>query len=140
MESNKSMYIKIGMAVFAIGFIYAMASFVVPKALVTMTKAAPAKIISLADSKIIGEKILARADGKDNCIVNVYILDKSGKGVPNKEVVLEGVTGIVPESVVTDNEGKAKFTVASTQEGTFKLVAVVGGSPLSKEIKVTFRK
>ena len=134
------MYIKLGMAVFAIGFIYAMAAYVVPKALVTMTKAAPAKIISIVDSRIIGEKILARADGKDSCVVNVYILDKTGKGVPKKQVALEGVTGISPELVETDNDGKAQFSVVSTQEGTFKLEAIVGGSPLAKEIKVTFRK
>lgn len=116
-----------------------MAAYVVPRAMVTMTKAAPATTISLADSRLLGEKILARADGKDKCIVNVFVLDKNGKGVPDKQVSLEGLDSISPSVTASNTEGKATFTMTSTKEGTFKLSASIGGSPMSHEIKVTFR-
>lgn len=128
-----------GLIVLALGFTYGMAAFVVPKAMVTMTKAAPATVVSLSDSRLLGEKILARADGKDKCIVNVFVLDKNGKGVPGKQVTLEGLDSILPSSASTNTEGKVSFTMSSTKEGTFKLSASVGGSPMSHEIKVTFR-
>ena len=139
MGPRTGLYLKIGAIVLALGFTYALAAFVVPRALVTLTKAAPASVISLADSRILGQKILAKADGNDQCIVNVFILDKNAKGVPQKQVVLEGLAGIEPSLVTTNAEGKAAFTITSKIEGTFKLNASVGGSPLPKEIKVTFR-
>ena len=139
MGANTGLYLKIGAIVVALGFTYVMAAIVVPKALVTMTKAAPASVISLSDSRILGQKILAKADGNDQCIVNVFILDKNAKGVSQKQVILEGLEGIVPAVAATNTEGKATFAITSKVEGTFKLTANVGGSPLPKEIKVTFR-
>jgi hypothetical protein len=139
MEANKKTYIRIGLIVMAIGFIYAMAAIVVPRALVTMTKAAPASVISISDSRVMAQKILALADGKDKCVVNVFILDKSGKGVPKKQVTMEGLEGITPEVGQTDADGKVAFSMTSKKEGTFALTTLIGGSPLPKEIKVTFR-
>ena len=52
--------------------------------------------------------------------------------------MLEGMTGIEPSVAMTNAEGKATFIITSKIEGTFKLSASVGGSPLPKEIKVTF--
>ena len=128
-----------GLIVLALGFTYGMAAYVVPRAMVTMTKAAPATVISLGDSRVLAEKILARADGKDKCSVNVFVMDKNGKGVAGKQVSMEGLDGIVPTVATTNSDGKATFTMTSTKEGTFKLTALVGGSPLPREVKVTFR-
>ncbi|MFA5894377.1 MAG: Ig-like domain-containing protein [Candidatus Shapirobacteria bacterium] len=139
MNENRTLYLRMGLIVLALGFTYGMAAFVVPKAMVTMTKAAPATVISLGDSRVLAEKILARADGKDKCSVNVFVMDKNGKGVPGKQVSLEGMEGILPATATTNNDGKATFSMTSQKEGTFKLTAVVGGSPLPREVKVTFR-
>ncbi|MBI2465308.1 Ig-like domain-containing protein [Candidatus Shapirobacteria bacterium] len=139
MSGNRTLYLRMGLIVLALGFTYGMAAYVVPKALVTMTKAAPATVISLEDSKILGERILAKADGKDKCVINVFIMDKNGKGVLGKQVSLEGMDVILPSIVTTNSDGKATFSMTSVKEGTFKLTAKVGGSPLSREVKVTFR-
>lgn len=139
MDPNKSLYLKIGGAVLALGFVFFMAVYVVPRALVTMTKAAPASVVSLSDSTMIGERLLARADGKDECVVDVYVLDKSSKGVAKKMVILEGLEDISPTNMLTDKDGKAKFVIKSTKEGTFPISANVEGATLSKIIKVTFR-
>jgi len=128
-----------GLIVLALAFTYGMAAFVVPKAMVTMTKAAPASVISLGDSRVLAERILARADGKDKCSVNVFVMDKNGRGVPGKQVSLEGMDSILPVSATTNNEGKASFSMTSLKEGTFKLTAMVVCSPLPKGVKVTFR-
>jgi len=135
----KGVYIKLGIGVFVLGMTGFMATTVVPKAFVSFTKAAPGMTISLADSRVLGEKILARADGIDQCIVNVFVLDKDSKGVAGKTVTMEGMEGITAPSKVTDSSGMAKFTMTSSKEGQFTLTSTVGGAALPGEMKVTFR-
>ncbi|MFZ2152888.1 MAG: Ig-like domain-containing protein [Microgenomates group bacterium] len=139
MNSNTGLYLKVGGIVVAIVFIVFMAAYVVPRALITLTKAAPATMVSLGDSTILGQKILAKANGTDDCIVNVFILDKNSKGVPNKQVMLEGMEDIIPAVATTNTDGKVSFAIKSNKEGTFELTGVVEGTALNKTIKVTFR-
>jgi hypothetical protein len=139
MGDKKSLYIKVVLIVVAIGVTYFLAAVVMPNVLVTLTKAAPATVISTNDSRVLGEKILAKADGIDKCVVNVFILDKDGKGVSGKNVSMEGVDGITAVKPVTDNDGKSVFSITSKIEGQFTLSALVEGTPLPREIKVTFR-
>ena len=130
-------YLGIGMV--ALVAIYYMASYVVPRTLVTLTKAAPATVVSLADSRIIGEKILALADGKDQASVNVFVLDKTSKGVRGKQVELTGADSISPSVAMTDAEGKANFKITSAVAKQYTLVAAVEGAMLSQRVVVTFR-
>lgn len=129
-----------GVAVLGIGFLYFMATYVVPRALVTLTKAAPATRVSFKTSLILGEKILAKADGKDSCIVNVFVMDDSGKGVAGKRVEMEaeGVK-VTAKTEVTDKDGKMSFEITSTEERQYKVTATVEGVPLSRSLIVTFR-
>lgn len=136
---NRGLYLRLGLLLVAVAITYFLAVVVVPRALVTMTKAAPASIVSIVDSKIIGEKILAKADGKDSCVVNVFIMDKSGKGVSGKEVVIEGLPKSNFMQQSTNIEGKASFKLTSLDEGTFKIMATVSGAELANQIRVTFR-
>lgn len=138
MESRR-LYLRLGLLLVAGGLTYFLAVWIVPRALVTMTKAAPASVVSIVDSRIIGEKILAKADGKDACVVNVFIMDKNGKGVSGKEVSIEGLPNSNFKQQVTNSDGKASFKLTSLDEGTFKLVATVSGAELVNQIKVTFR-
>lgn len=139
MKLDRKTTLMVVLAVTALVFTYAMAVYVVPRALVTMTKAAPASVVSLTNSKLIGQKILAKADGKETCLVNVFVLDSSGKGVANKPVSLEGLASIEPAEVQSDSEGRATFRMTSATQGTFKLTATVSGASLPGELKVTFR-
>jgi len=139
MKANKKQYFTAGLIVAAIAIIYILASYVVPKVLVTLTKAAPAYKVSMSNTKIIGEKILAKADGKDKGVVNVFVLDLSDKGVPGQKVALTGMENIFPTVAITDNEGKASFSMVSTEEKQYGIMATVGGIQLTGTVKVTFR-
>ena len=124
----------------SLAFMFFMAYTVIPRALVTMTKAAPSTKISINNSYVLADQILATANGKDVAKINVFILDSSGKGIPDKEVSLSGMDSIVNSSVMTDKEGKAAFRMTSSKAGQFELEASVAGVPLPKKITVTFRE
>ena len=114
-----------------------MAITVVPKIFVSLTKAAPATKVSISDSYLLGGDILAKADGVDKSIVNVYVLDKNNKGVRGIQVSLGGMGQEMEE--LSGADGRAVFELTSTTEGIFELTASVGGVPLDKTLKVTFR-
>lgn len=139
MQRNTKTYLTLGLMVLGIALTYFLATNVVPRVFVTLTKAAPATVVSLNDSYVLGETILAKADGVDKCVVNVFIMDASGKGVAGKNVSLTGIDGISPEVRVTDKDGKASFNIVSSEEGTFPLEATVDGAPVGRSVRVTFR-
>lgn len=130
-------YLGIFFVVVGLAFVFFMAIAVVPKIFVSLTKAAPATKVSINDSYLIGGDILAKADGVDKSIVNVYVLDKSSKGVKGIQVSLSGM-GEEMEGL-SGVDGKTVFELTSTTEGVFELTASVGGVPLAKTLKVTFR-
>ncbi len=130
-------YLGIFFVVVGLAFVFFMAIAVVPKIFVSLTKAAPATKVSINDSYLIGGDILAKADGVDKSIVNVYVLDKSSKGVKGIQVSLSGM-GEEMEGL-SGSDGKTVFELTSTTEGTFELTASISGVPLAKTLKVTFR-
>ena len=113
---------------------------VIPKALVTLTKASSSDKVVVKNSYVLGQKILAKADGKDTCIVNVFLLDKNGRAVIGKTAEMTGVEGIAKLNDLSDATGKVGFEVASSVEGQFKLSATVNGVDLPQTVTVTFRK
>lgn len=139
MKAIKKQYLVIGLIVVALGIIFFLASYVVPRVFVSLTKAAPVNKVSLSNSRVLGETILARADGKDACVVNVFIMDASGKGIPGRQVALSGMDNITPLSAVTDNSGRARFSMVSTAENQYEISANVDGVQMPMTVKVTFR-
>jgi hypothetical protein len=132
------MYMWLVLGFFGVVFMGFMAIKVVPTVFVTWTKAAPATKVSLNNSYFIGGKILARADGVEKCVVNVFVLDASGKGVKGVMVALVGMESGELQ-VMSDSQGKAAFEITSVMEGQFVLNANIGGVPLDRTLKVTFR-
>ena len=130
-------YLGLILIVAGLGFTLFMAITVVPNIFVGLTRAAPATKVSISDSYLLGGDILAKADGVDKSMVNVYVLDKNSKGVKGVQVGLSGMGQELME--LSDVDGKAVFELTSTTEGTFELTASVGGVPLTKTLKVTFR-
>lgn len=139
MENRKKGYVMAGLALGGLMLTGYLAIFVVPNALVTFSKAAPAAKVSLPNSYMMGGKMLAKADGIDKCVVNVFVVDANGRPVVGKIAVLEGLAGAKALNSKTDASGKIVFEVTSKKEGQFSLVAMVDGVPLPREIKVTFR-
>jgi len=141
MKNNKLVkpLIIVGSVIVGLAAVLFLSMEVVPQVLVTLTKASAPENVSVANSYLIGQRILARADGKDAAVVNVFLLDKSGKGVQSKVVELTGATNIKPLSSMTDSDGKMSFEIVSITEGQFKINAISGGQQLPQTITVTFR-
>lgn len=123
-----------------IGLVLFLSVSVIPKALVTLTNATSSGRVVVNNSYVLGQKILAKADGKDTCIVNVFLLDKNGRGVAGKTAEINGIEGIKKINDVSDNMGKIAFEMTSATEGQFKLKALFNGVELLQTVTVTFRK
>jgi hypothetical protein len=138
---NNSFLVGLGvMAFMAIGSFY-LASNVVPNALISLTQASPGLVVSMSESLVLGNKMVAVADGIDKASVNVFVRDKSGKPVPKRAVEMTGMDGIaVVGSNFSNTDGKVSFEISSKVEGVFPLEASIDGIPLSKGVSVTFRK
>lgn len=115
-----------------------LSTSVIPKALVTLTKASSSEKLVISNSYLIGQKILARADGEDKCIVNVFLLDKNSRGVMGKSVEIEGMDNIKAVNALSDKSGKITFEMTSVEKKNFKIRANIGGSWLPQTIVVTF--
>ena len=119
--------------------LYFLTVKLIPSVMVTLTKAAPATKIAFNNSYMLGSKLLARADGKDSCKINVFVLDDRSQGVADKTVVIEGMEAEGGNIARTNSEGMASFEFKSEKEGVFELSSSIEGIELPKTIKVTFR-
>jgi hypothetical protein len=125
--------------VVGVGLIYFLTVQVIPRALVSLTKAAPSQRVSFTNSLILGERVLVAADGTEKVKVNVFVMDDSGRGILGRSVQLLGEVGGLPMTAVTGNEGVASFEFGSKKEGVFEIGASIEGVDLGKKVKVTFR-
>ena len=137
-DKNKSLIMAMSGAFLVIVFVLYLATSVLPKTLVTLSRASFSDKVVPLNSYLIGEKILAKADGKDDCIVSVYLLDKDSKAVKGKNVELTGIDNVIP-SGVSDNDGKITFKLTSVVEKQYRINASYGGQQLPQTIVVTFR-
>lgn len=145
MENTKEF--KIGRKVYYYGMagilgimvVLLLTTLVIPRMMVTLTKAVPSSIVSIDNSYVLGDKMLAKANGLDKAVVNVFVLDKDGKGVSGKSVSLKGNSKIVPATEITDSQGKAVFNLTSTVEIQDKVTAIIEGVEVGKTVTVTFR-
>ena len=134
-DKKNILYSGIGFLV-AIAIVIYLGTSVIPRALVTLTKASTVQKVSVKNSLLIGEKMSAKADGQEKCIVNVFVLDDSGKGIVGRSVQLSGLGEL---DGATDSLGKATFELTSTTAQQYELTASVGGMPLGGTVTVTFR-
>ena len=138
-DKNVKPMLIVGGVVLGMVLVLLLATSVVPQALVTMTRASSSGNVVPSGSYLLGEKILAKADGKDKCVVNVFLLDKNGKGVQGKTVELTGMDNIKQVNAVSDADGKVKFELTSIVEKQYRINASYNGQQLPQTIVVTFR-
>jgi hypothetical protein len=134
-NKNKIVFIMVGLLL-ALGLLIYLAELVLPKALIMMTRATSVQKVSVGNSFLLGEKVMAMADGKDKCVVDVFVLGSDGKGIYGKQVSLMGLGSL---NGITDSLGKATFELTSSEAKQYELTASVNGIPLIKTVKVTFR-
>lgn len=139
-NTNMKLYLVITGILFGLIVLYVFSSSVIPKLLVTRSKAALTGKVDIAASYLLGGKITAKADGREGCIVNVFIRDKNDKGLSGNVVKLTGMNNITPTQALSDVNGMASFEMVSLEEGQFKITATVDGAPMTgKEVTVIFR-
>ncbi|MDD4027400.1 MAG: Ig-like domain-containing protein, partial [Candidatus Shapirobacteria bacterium] len=122
----------------AIVFILYLTTTVLPKTLVLMSRASFSDKVVVSNSYLIGEKILAKADGEDACKVTVFLLDKNGKAVSGKNVEITGMDNI-DLGKPSDDDGKITFNLKSSEEKQYRINASYSGQQLPQTIVVTFR-
>ncbi|MFA7300687.1 MAG: Ig-like domain-containing protein [Candidatus Shapirobacteria bacterium] len=137
MKINK-LYVNVALVMIGLTLVIYLAVAVVPQVLVTLTKATSATVVSLPNSYFIGGKLLAAADGKDFCVVNVFALDATGKGVKGRNVEITGA-GLEVLTETTGDDGKASFQIKSDKEQQYSLQASIDGSTVGRTVTVTFR-
>ncbi|MEI8068057.1 MAG: Ig-like domain-containing protein [Candidatus Shapirobacteria bacterium] len=96
--------------------------------------------IALENSYIFASPLQAKADGKEQIRVTVYLLDGRGLGVANKNVILN-----IPNSIKTndlqstsDDSGKAVFDLASIIPQKTIVTATADNKQLPQKINVVF--
>lgn len=134
-KKNRIIFGLVGVLL-VLGLVFYLSSSVIPKVLVTMSKATGDQKISIKNSFLLGSQMAASADGKDKCVVNVFVLNSDGKGIAGKQVQLHGLKD---QSAMTDASGKATFEMTSTEAKQYALTASVNGSTLKNTVTVTFR-
>jgi hypothetical protein len=134
-NKNKLIFSGVGL-LFGVILVFYLASFVVPKVLVSLTKASNTSKVSTKNSFLIGEKIMAEANGVEKCKVNVFVLDADSKGIQGRQVQLNGLGTL---TAITNDLGKASFEMTSIVAKQYQLTASVNGVLLGKTVKVTFR-
>lgn len=146
-QEQKGM-LKSVVSVFLIGaLVIFLATFAVPRVLVLLTKAAAPTRFSLSNSYVFGAPLLAHADGREKVLVNAFLLNEDGKGVPDQVLTLaaeakgtnSGEVEVREIQGLTDKFGKAVFELTSEDEGQFVVAASVGGVSFPQTITVTFK-
>ena len=139
MKIKRVWLLRAGIVVVALALMYVLASKVIPNVLVSVSRAGVGTRVSFADSYVIGERLLARADGEDKCKVNVFLMDEQGRSVPGRRVMLAGMGGIVEPQGMSNKNGQVVYEMVSDKEGQFGLKATVEGVEIPQTVTVTFR-
>ena len=94
---------------------------------------------SLSSSLIFAWPLEIKGDGKEKSEITVFIRDTTGKGIPERRVVLETTAGSIQGSPsITDSQGKATFYITSATIGVAQIDALVDNRKLQKNISVKF--
>lgn len=96
--------------------------------------------VILENSYLFASPLQAKADGKEQIRVTVFLLDGRGLGVANQsvELILPSTITVNSSQKITNETGKAIFDLSSTVSQTTTLTAKNNKIPLPQKIKVNF--
>ena len=135
----KKYFLPIGVSVLGLAIMVYVAGSLLPKQLVVLSRASNVGKVSPNNSLIIASKIIAKADGEDTCKVNVFASDEEGKPVKGAKIVLSGSDNIDPKQGTSSEDGKASFTIKSSEAKNVLLNANVNGVALKNSLSVIFK-
>jgi len=128
--------------------LFLTAKYLIPQALVLLTRAARTTTYSLSNSYIFAAPLVAPADSRTKVRVSAFLLDKQGMGVSDKVLSLSvkpktggggGSVQIQSVQEKTDKYGKALFDIVSSFPGQFVTSAVIDGVEFPQTVTLTFR-
>ncbi|MFA5532367.1 MAG: Ig-like domain-containing protein [Candidatus Shapirobacteria bacterium] len=96
--------------------------------------------IVLENSYLFASPLQAKADGKEQIRLTVFLLDGRGLGVANQSVTID-----IPQTIsinnsqeITDENGKAIFDLSSPVAQTISITAKSNGLSLPQKVKLIF--
>ena len=145
--STKKIRNRVVLVLFLLAALFLLAKFVIPQALVYLTRAAKPTKYSLSNSYVFGAPLVGIADGETKCMVNIFLLNDQGLGVPDKQISLSSrpKAGTVGNTLInniqelTDNFGKSVFEITSNNPGQFEFTAEVEGFEIPQKVTLTFK-
>jgi len=97
------------------------------------------KTLSIEKSLVLISKLEAIADSADSSKITVFARNNEGVGIASKTVTVASSLGTVtPAQGLTDNYGKAEFTVVSSTIGKAEITVVIDNAPLGSLYSVNF--
>ncbi len=101
-----------------------------------------AGVLSLEKSTISSDKTSVPANNKDFAVITVLVRDEQNNPLKNKKVVLTTSRSLEDTIIVlnstTDDAGKAKFKVKSSNPGVSTLIAMIDGWTITKTLSLQF--
>lgn len=96
--------------------------------------------VALENSYLFASPLQAKADGKEQIRITVFLLDSRGLGVPSQPVTL-----LVPQTVTvftplptTDDTGKIIFDLSSPVASKIDIQAKIGSNLLPQKVLIVF--
>jgi hypothetical protein len=135
MSSRKSLFI------FLILILALVASLtLVFKTTILSGKATGSGSVAYGNSYLFSSPLQAKADGKEQIRISVYLLDGRGLGVPNQTVSLTASPKVEISSIqsTTDDTGKAVFDLSSDKIVKSTIKATNNGQAIPQTVNVTF--
>ncbi len=125
---------------FFLSFLFFISIVLFNKPLTQLTRAKEDIQPSSENSLIFGWPLTAKANGKDEVNINVFVRSENNKLIPNKTVKLETNLGSIKIlSDTSDKGGKTSFTLTSDSTGLAEISAVIDNSiPVAKKLTVKF--
>ncbi len=131
----------LGLAILLILTFIAFVAFVVATGTFNVfSRANNNSLPSLSNSLVFAWPLEVVADGKARSEVSVFIRNAEGKGVANKQVSLTSSIGTFQApTATTSDDGKAVFSITSSEIGVAQIDAMVDNRKLQRSISVKFK-
>ncbi len=145
MKKGTVLYVTLGF--FLVGVVYVLANLSMGRTNFFGRALTPGAIFPEA-CRVFASPVISKAGGMDRIRVTVFVLDDTGKGVPNKKVDLNckdetlcqtAAVTFSPVQSNTDNTGQAIFDLSAQSSGSFELQAGVGSQLIPQTVTVVFQ-
>ena len=128
-------------ALFFLSFAFFTAAMIFDKPFTNLIRAKEDSKPSPIRSKILAWPLSSlNANGDSQSTINVFVVSESDKPIVDKRVMIVNSIGTLTEiSAITDNNGKASFSLSSTTPGIAEIEATIEPDiRLSQKVTIEF--